>query len=147
MKNPRPRRRPPLPPSPLLRLKVLLPFGIFSETDGVSQIIAETREGSFGILPHRLDCIAALAPGILTYNTEAGGEVFVAVDEGVLVKTGGEVLVSVRNAVVGEDLGRLRETVDREFLKLDERETDVRSVMDKMESGLIRRLAEFHHGE
>jgi len=71
----------------------------------------------------------------------------VAVDEGVLVKTGGEVLVSVRNAVAGDDLGRLRETVEREFVKLDERETDIRSVMDKMESGLIRRLAELHHGK
>ena len=54
----------------------------------MSRIVAETREGSFGLLPHRLDCVAALAPGILIYETEAEGEVFVAVDEGVLVKTG-----------------------------------------------------------
>jgi F-type H+-transporting ATPase subunit epsilon len=63
----------------------------------VSRIVAETREGSFGLLPHRLDCVAALAPGILIYETEAEGEVYLAVDEGVLVKTGLDVLVSVRN--------------------------------------------------
>jgi F-type H+-transporting ATPase subunit epsilon len=70
----------------------------------------------------------------------------VAVDEGVLVKTGMDVLVSVRNAIGGAEIGQLREAVEREFMALDEREQSVRSVMTKMESGIIRRLAEFHHG-
>ena len=78
--------------------------------------------------------MAALAPGILTYETEAEGEVYVAVDEGVLVKTGPDVLVSVRSAIGGTDLGQLREAVKREFLNLDEQEKNVRSVMAKMES-------------
>jgi F-type H+-transporting ATPase subunit epsilon len=127
-----------------MNLKVLLPFGIFAEKTGVSRIVAETRQGSFGLLPHRLDCVAALAPGILIFETEAEGEVYVAVDEGVLVKTGLDVLVSVRNAIGGTDLGRLREEVEREFLNLNEREQNVRSVMAKMESGFIRRLVELH---
>lgn len=129
----------------LMNLKILLPFQIFAEITGVSRILAETREGSFGLLPHRLDCVAALAPGILIYETRSAGEVYVAVDEGILVKTGQDVLVSVRNAIVGTDLGQLREAVEREFLTLNEREQSVRSVMDKMESGFIRRFVEFHH--
>ncbi len=129
-----------------MNLKVLLPFGIFAEKTGVSRIVAETRQGSFGLLPHRLDCVAALAPGILIYESGAEGEVYVAVDEGVLVKTGMDVLVSVRNAIGGTDLGQLREAVEREFLSLSDREKSVRSVMAKMESGFIRSLAEFHHG-
>ena len=104
-----------MPPT-LMNLKVLLPFQIFAEKTGVSRIVAETREGSFGLLPHRLDCVAALAPGILIYETEAEGEVYVAVDEGVLVKTGPDVLVSVRRAIGGTDLGQLRDAVEREFL-------------------------------
>jgi len=128
-----------------MHLKVLLPFQIFAEKNDVSRIVAETREGSFGLLPHRLDCIAALVPGILMFETEADGEVCVAVDEGVLVKSGLEVLVSVRNAIGGTDLDQLREKVEAEFLTLDEREQSVRSVMAKMEGGLIRRLAEFQH--
>jgi F-type H+-transporting ATPase subunit epsilon len=128
-----------------MNLKVLLPFGIFAEKTGVARIVAETREGSFGLLPHRLDCVAALAPGILMYENNTDGEAYVAIDEGVLVKTGLDVLVSVRNAIGGTDLGLLRETVEREFLNLNEREQNVRSVMTKMESVFIRRLAEFHH--
>ena len=128
-----------------MNLKILLPFRIFTEKTGVSRIIAETRDGSFGLLPRRLDCVATLAPGILIYEHEGEAEVYVAVDEGVLVKTGLDVLVSVRHAIGGTDLGQLREAVEREFLHLNEREQSVRSVMAKMESGLIRRLVEFHH--
>ena len=128
-----------------MNLKVLLPFQVFADKTGVTRIVAETREGSFGLLPLRLDCVAALAPGILIYEDEAEGEVYVAVDQGVLVKTGLDVLVSVRNAIAGTNLRRLREEVEREFLNLDEREQRVRSVLARMESGFIRRLAEFHH--
>ncbi len=133
-----------MPPT-RMNLKILLPFQIFAEKTGVSRILAETSEGSFGLLPHRLDCVAALAPGILVYENEAEGEVYVAVDEGVLVKTGLDVLVSVRNAIGGTDLDTLHEAVEREFLNLDEQEKSVRSVLAKLESGFIRRFAAFHY--
>jgi F-type H+-transporting ATPase subunit epsilon len=71
--------------------------------------------------------------------------VYVAVDEGVLVKTGFDMFVSVRNAIGGTDLGQLHEAVKREFLNLNDVEQNVRSVMAQMESDFIRRLAEFHH--
>ena len=129
-----------------MNLKILLPFQILADKAGVSRIVAETREGSFGLLPHRLDCVAALAPGILTYETASDGEIFVAVDEGVLVKTGPDVLVSVRRALVGRDLGQLRAAVEREFLTLDEREQSMRSILAKMEGDLIRRMARLNNG-
>ncbi len=129
-----------------MKLKVLLPFQVFAEIDGVKRIVAETPQGSFGILPRRLDCAAVLAAGILTYETEDGGEIYVAVDEGVLVKTGATVLVSVRNAIGGMSLGKLREAVEREFENLDEGEKQVRAVLAKLESGFVRRFAEFHRG-
>ena len=128
-----------------MNLKVLLPFQVFAEKTGVARIVAETREGSFGLLPHRLDCVAALVPGILIYQTESGGEVLVAVDEGVLVKTGMDVLVSVRRAISGTDLGQLHAAVDKEFLTLDEKEQSVRSAVAKLETGFLQRFAKFQH--
>ena len=128
-----------------MNLKVLLPFQIFAEKTGVSRIVAETRHGAFGLLPHRLDCVAALAPGILTYETETDGEVFVAVDEGVLVKTGQDVLVSVRRAIGGTDLGQLHAAVEKEFLTLDENEQSVRTAVAKLETGFLRRFATLQH--
>ena len=128
-----------------MNLKILLPFKVFTEKAGVSRIVAETHVGSFGILPHRRDCVAALEPGILIYETATDGEVYVAVDGGVLVKTGPDVRVSVRRAMKGTDLSQLRQAVEREFLTLDEHEQNVRSVMAKLESGFLRRFATFQH--
>ena len=128
-----------------MNLKVLLPFQVFAEKTDVTRVVAETREGSFGLLPHRLDCVAALVPGILIYQTESGGEVLMAVDEGVLVKTGVDVLVSVRRAISGTDLGQLHAAVEKEFLTLDENEQSVRSAVAKLETGFLQRFAKFHH--
>ena len=128
-----------------MNLKVLLPFQVFAETTGVLRVVAETSEGSFGLLPHRLDCVTALVPGILMYETPAQGEVYLAIDEGVLVKVGAEVLICVHRAIEGTELGQLRQAVEQEFLTLDENEQSVRSVMAKLESGFLRRFASFWH--
>jgi len=64
----------------------------------------------------------------------------------VLVKAGADVLVSVRNAIGGTDLGQLRAAVEREFVNLDEGEKQVRAVLARLESGFVRRFAEFHRG-
>lgn len=133
-------------PPPLINLKVLLPFQIFAENGAVSRIVAETSDGALGILPHRLDCVAALTPGILTFESDGKGEVFIAVDEGVLVKIGLDVLVSVRRALGGKELDQLRDAVEREFLNLDENDQDMRAVMAKIEMGFLARLAAFRHG-
>ena len=128
-----------------MNLKVLLPYKVFADKTGVSRIVARTSEGSLGLLPHRLDCVASLVPGILIFETEAEGETYMAVDEGVLVKSGQDVMVSVRNAIAGTDLSKLHAAIDQEFLNLNDQEKKVRSVLAKLESGFIRRFAEFHH--
>ena len=129
----------------LIHLKVLLPFEIHSENPNVLSIVAETLDGSFGILPNRRDCIAVLPPGILTYKSEKEAEVYLAIDEGVLVKTNSEVFISVRRAIQGKNLLDLRELVKKDFLVLDDNEKQLRSVMSKIEINLIRRLSEFQH--
>jgi len=118
---------------------------VFAEERDVLSIVAVTDQGSFGLLPNRLDCVASLSAGILTYETAAEGVVYIAVDEGVLVKTGKDVRISVRNAIGGFGLEKLRAAVEEEFMQLDEQEQKVRSVLAKMESGFIRRLTEFHN--
>lgn len=129
-----------------MKLRLILPYQTFAEVAEVRRIVAETPAGSFGIWPHRLDCVAGLAPGILTYEGQAEGEVFVAVDEGVLVKSGPDVVVAVRRAVSGTDLGQLHALVKREFMTLDEQEQSLRSAMVKLEYGFLRRMTGFGRG-
>ena len=126
-----------------MNLKILLPHQIFADLKGIKRIVAETLHGSFGLLPQRLDCTAALTPGILIYETETGNVVYLAIDEGVLVKAGFDVMVSVRNAIGGAELGSLHLAVGREFKNIGEQEKKVRSVMAKLELGFIRRFEKF----
>lgn len=128
-----------------MSLKVLLPYKVFLDIEDVTRVVVETTQGECGLLPNRLDCVASLTPGILTYETENGGEVFLAIDEGVMVKTGSIVLVSVRRALQGADLQKLRDDVETEFLELDEHEKKVRLVSARMEDDLVRRLVGLHH--
>jgi len=128
-----------------MTLKIMLPFMVFSEKIDVLRIVAETRQGSFGLLPHRLDCIAVLVSGILIYETEKDGEVLTAVDQGLLVKSGLAVEVIVRRAMNGKNLGTMRQAVEKEFMTLNDQERSVRSVIDKLETGILQRFASLHH--
>lgn len=126
-----------------MNLKILLPYKVFAEKHKIARIVAVSDQGEFGILPHRLDCVVSLTAGILVFEADGEEEVYVAVDEGVLVKTGFDVVVSVRNAIGGLALEQLQVAVEREFLQLDEQEQKLRAVLVKMESGFVRRLAVF----
>jgi F-type H+-transporting ATPase subunit epsilon len=127
-----------------MQLKILVPSGIFADLHDVSCIVAASASGSFALLSRRLDCVAALVPGIFSY-TAGADVVYLAVDEGVLVKSGGTVLVSVRRAIVGSNLAELHAAVMRDFLTLDAGERAARTALAKLESGFIGRLAELDH--
>lgn len=132
-------------PPPLMQLKILLPSLTFDEKNDVLRIVAETQEGSFGILPQRLDCAAALTLGIFIYESQADGEVFVAVDAGVLVKVGRAVTVSVRRAIVGKDLAQLHTLVEQEFLAPTKHEVAERALKAKLENGFLKRFVSFQN--
>lgn len=121
-----------------MRLRVLLPSEVLVD-EGVSKVIAEANNGSFCLEPKHVDFVAAIVPGVLSFVSMTGEEIFLAVDEGTLVKCGDQVLVSTRNAVRGEALGKLNQMVDEQYLKLDEAERTARSALARLEAGIVRR--------
>ena len=124
-----------------MRLKVLLPSEVLIDEE-VAKVVAEAENGSFALLPRHIDFVSALDPGILSYESLEGEERFLAVDGGILVKAGPEVLVSTLNAVISTSLRELRETVETQFRVLSEQETSARSALARLEMGFIRRFLE-----
>ena len=120
-------------------LKVMTPTQIVVNQE-TAKVIAEAENGSFCLLPRHIDFLAALAPGILSFFTPKGQEEFVAVDEGILIKVGREVLVSTRNAVRSEELGKLRQTVAQEFQVKDERERKALAAGARLEANIVRKF-------
>jgi F-type H+-transporting ATPase subunit epsilon len=125
-----------------MQMKVLLPTEVLLD-ETVIQVTAEAENGSFSLLPRHIDFVAALTPGLLSYVT-AGDERehFLAVNEGILVKVGAEVLVSTQSAVAGADLGQLQTTIEEQFRIHDERERVTRSAMARLEADFVRRFLE-----
>ncbi|MCB0128834.1 MAG: F0F1 ATP synthase subunit epsilon, partial [Caldilineaceae bacterium] len=127
------------------QLKVLLPTAVLVD-EPVVKVIAEAENGSFCLLPRHVDFVAALVPGLLSFTTAEGVEEFLAVDEGILVKQGDDVRVSVINGVRGGALAELRALVTQQFERLDERERRARSALARMEADFVRRFIELREG-
>ncbi len=128
-----------------MKLKILTPIEVLVDRE-VTKVIAEAENGNFCLLPHHIDFVAALLPGILSYTTITGEELFVAVDQGILVKCDREVLVSTLNAVEGNSLETLKQTVTEQFQVLNEKEKLTRSAVAQFEASMMRHFKELAHG-
>jgi F-type H+-transporting ATPase subunit epsilon len=66
--------------------------------------------------------------------------VFLAIDEGILVKCASDITVSTRKAVRSNNLGELKQTVLHEFQKLDDQERKTRSILAKLEADFTKKF-------
>jgi len=121
----------------MIDLKILLPGKTFLKKE-VKNITAEAENGWFCLLPKHVDFTTSLTPGILLLTTSEGKDVFLAIDEGILVKYGNKVVISTRNAIEGEDLGELKNRVEEIFIKTDEKEKDAQTALSKLEADFVR---------
>ncbi|MDX1619133.1 MAG: F0F1 ATP synthase subunit epsilon, partial [Balneolaceae bacterium] len=119
-------------------LKIMVPEKIVLR-ESVHKVIAEARNGFFCLEPRHIDFTAALRPGILYYYIGEEEHV-IAVDEGILVKCGEEVLVSVVEAVEGtgpDPLSGLERQVREKFRSKEAAETNVRIALKNLEADLL----------
>lgn len=129
-----------------LRVIELAETVVDSATEAVS---VEGVHGSFTLLPHHIDYVASLTEGFLTYRTTASDpddpstvERYVAVDGGVLVKRGADVVVSTPNAVASDRLEELEESVEALFQSRTQHERDARAVLFRIETDVVQRMLE-----
>jgi len=125
----------------MMRLRILLPTQVLIEQPA-AKIVAEAENGSFCLLPRHVDMVTSLAPGIVTWLDAENSEKYAGVAEGVLVKSGRDVRVSVHFGVCGDDLLELRQAVQDYFDAVDERERQALSAVARLESDFVRRFLE-----
>lgn len=124
----------------ILELKVMEPEKILVKK-AVTKVIAEGLNGSFCIKPNHIDFVSALKPGILEYYTDENEE-FIALDEGILVKCGQDILVSVLNGIPGTDLSILEQTVREQFHKTEAMNKATDIALKGMEADLLMHFVE-----
>lgn len=122
-----------------MRLRVTATSGFQLDRVAV-RVVAEGENGAFCLQPRHRDFATALTPGLLEFTTDADEDQFLAVDEGVLVKSGFDVMVCTRHAVCGDDLSTLQQVVEENFAVLDDRERAARSAVARLEADFARRF-------
>ncbi len=127
-----------------MKLRITLPTERFLDKE-VHKVKAESPMGEFTLLPRHIDYATSLVPGLLSYTEREGGEErFLALDRGMLVKRGDEVLVAVAKAVQGE-LGELKRAVEEMLEARDDSERKSRTAEARLEADFVRRFVGFGH--
>ncbi|MEL7500205.1 MAG: F0F1 ATP synthase subunit epsilon [Planctomycetota bacterium] len=125
----------------MMQVQVATPTSLIVN-QACTKVIAEGAHGCFGILPRHIDYLALLVPGILILSDESGQETFLAVDEGILIKHGSDVHISVRRAIRGDDLVSLKTTVHQRFVQLDEADRNCQTAIASLEANFLRQFLE-----
>ena len=99
-----------------MRLRIVTPLSIVIEEDGVLALRADDATGSFGILPRHADFLTSLAISVVSWESGNRTRHYCAVRRGVLSVGGGhDVTIATREAVAGDNLVTLHETVLARF--------------------------------
>jgi F-type H+-transporting ATPase subunit epsilon len=124
-----------------MTVTLLLPAGTLFD-GAATRLTAVAPNGGFGIWPNHVDFVTAIVPSVLTVWLEGGSQEYFGLDEGLLIKRGHQVTVSVRRGVRGDDLDSLHETVATGFLQMDEDERQARAALSRLEANMVRRFSE-----
>ncbi|MBV8357103.1 MAG: F0F1 ATP synthase subunit epsilon [Deltaproteobacteria bacterium] len=124
-----------------MKLIVTTPAAIVVSADNVLHIRAEDSTGAFGIQPGHADFLTVLAVSVLIWRDAAGVEHYAAVRGGVLRVRGGSVVeIATREALLGENLGQLRDVVLAEMSRNAETERAARLGALGLQQAVIQQI-------
>ncbi|MCE7027737.1 F0F1 ATP synthase subunit epsilon [Jiella avicenniae] len=129
-----------------MKLMIVAPLAVILDEEDVAAIRAEDASGSFGILPGHADFLTALGLSVVSWTSRDGGRHHCAVRRGVLTAErgdggkGGRVTVATREAILGDDLSSLHETVLARFEADLEDERRERVEAKRLELAAIRQI-------
>jgi F-type H+-transporting ATPase subunit epsilon len=116
---------------------LVTPEGIILQ-ENILKITLETLEGYYTLLPRHVDFVSALTAGIVTFLPEYSNEKYAACHQGIVVKKGEKITLSVQNAVLGETLSELQELIKIEFKQKEEQRKQLNTAMARLELGIMR---------
>ena len=124
-----------------MRLRIVTPLEIVVDEQGVTSLRAEDASGGFGILPRHADFLTRLTVSVVSWIGGDGAERHCAVRGGVLTVSGGrEIAVATREAVPGDDLATLDQTVIERFRSETDEERRARSDSARLHLTAIRQI-------
>jgi F-type H+-transporting ATPase subunit epsilon len=127
-----------------MRLLITTPTGVVIDRDDVVAVRGEDATGNFGILDGHADFVTALTSSIVGWHAGDGKPGYCAVRRGVLTVTGGDsVAVATREAILGDDVEKLADTVLARFRSAAESEHTARSEAVRLQVMAIRQIVKY----
>jgi F-type H+-transporting ATPase subunit epsilon len=124
-----------------MRLRIITPLSVILDEDGVLALRAEDASGGFGILPGHADFLTSLAISVVSWKRSDGTRHYCAVRRGVLSIAGGrDIAIATREAVAGDDLATLDDTVLASFRADIETERVEHSESTRLQLNAIRQI-------
>lgn len=122
-----------------MRLHIVTPLTVVVDMD-IQSLRAEDDSGSFGILPGHADFLTRLSVSVVSWRSD-GVAHFCALRGGVLTVAGGTtVSIATREAVPGDDLEHLDQTVLARFRADLEEERSAHTEATRLQISAIRQL-------
>jgi F-type H+-transporting ATPase subunit epsilon len=124
-----------------MKLRITTPLEVVLDQDDVRALRAQDASGGFGIQARHADFLTSLAICVVSWETQEGTRHYCAARRGVFSVDGGEVIsIATREAVLGDDLAILRETVLARFRANIEAERSERVNSTRLELSAIRQI-------
>ena len=124
-----------------MRLRIVTPLDVVIDAPGVRALRANDATGSFGVMSGHADFLTSLTIGVVSWRGDDGTPHFCAVRGGVLTVTKGEdIAIATREAVAGDDLATLDQTVLARFRADVETERAERTDSIRLQLNAIRRI-------
>jgi F-type H+-transporting ATPase subunit epsilon len=124
-----------------MKLRITTPLAVIVDEEGILALRAADASGSFGILPGHANFLTSVAIGVVTWKSGDGKRHFCAVRGGVLSVAGGqEIAIATREAIQGDDLATLDQTILARFRADLEAERTERVDSARLQLSAIRQI-------
>ena len=124
-----------------MRLRITTPLSVVVDEDGILTLRAEDATGSFGILPRHADFLTSLVISIVSWQSGNETQHYCAVRGGVFsVDAGQDIAIATREAVTGDDLATLDQTILGRFRADIETERTERVESTRLQLNAIRQI-------
>jgi F-type H+-transporting ATPase subunit epsilon len=124
-----------------MKLRITTPLSVVVDEDGILALRAEDATGNFGILPRHADFLTSLVMSIVSWQSGNETRHYCAVRGGVLsVNAGQDIAIATREAVTGDDIATLDQTILSRFRADIETERTERVESTRLQLNAIRQI-------
>jgi F-type H+-transporting ATPase subunit epsilon len=112
----------------------------YARFEGVESFVARDASGAFGVMARHERMMTVLAYGMARFRITAGAWRYLALPGGLAYFVEGELYLSTRRFVLGDDFGTVAASVDSTLLAEDSAQRSLKESVTRLEREMVRRL-------